>query len=110
MEQSEAQRWFVIAPGIVRRTLAAGEHMMQILVTLEQGCHLPEHSHHHEQLTYLLQGRLRMYIGGQVVDLAPGDAVCIPSGVVHAADVLEQGVAIDTFSPPREDMLAQDRT
>lgn len=109
MKTEHGEGWFPIAPGIVRRTLAAGERMMQMVVTLAEGSHLPEHSHPHEQITYMLRGRLRMYIGGRVVDLGPGDAVCIPGGTRHAADVLEEGMAVDTFSPPREDLLEQDR-
>jgi quercetin dioxygenase-like cupin family protein len=50
-----------------------------------------------------------MYIGDRTVELGPGDVTYIPGGVRHAADVLEESVAIDTFSPPREDMLAQDK-
>jgi quercetin dioxygenase-like cupin family protein len=101
--------WIPIAPGIIRRTAAAGERMMQMYVTLEGGAHLPLHSHPHEQLTYLLSGRLRLVVGGVPHELAAGDALLIPGGVPHEADVLEEAVALDTFSPPREDLLAQDR-
>lgn len=109
MGERAAGAWVPIAPGIVRRTVAAGERMMQMYVTLAQGAHLPLHSHPHEQLTYLLSGRLRLVVGGVMYELVAGDALLIPGGTPHEADVLEEAVALDTFSPPREDLLAQDR-
>jgi quercetin dioxygenase-like cupin family protein len=102
------QRWFPIAPGILRRTTATGDHMMQMYVRLEEGTRLPEHKHPHEQLTYLLSGRLRLLVAGTAHDLGPGDAFLIPGNTLHSAIVLEEAVALDTFSPPREDLLAQD--
>lgn len=101
--------WFAIAPGIMRRTLASGPQMMQMIVRLAPGSHLPEHQHPHEQLTHILRGRLRLYIAGEAHDLGPGDSRCIPGNTMHAADTLEEALVIDTFSPPREDLLAQDR-
>lgn len=110
MEQTErGARWFPIAPGIMRRTTAAGAGMMQMYVTLAAGAHLPLHHHPNEQLTYLLSGRLRLVVDGVAHDLGPGDALLIASDVPHYADVLEEAVALDTFNPPREDLLAQDR-
>lgn len=101
--------WFPIAPGIMRRTLVPGPVMMQMVVRLEAGCRLPEHQHPHEQLTHITSGRLRLWIAGVPHELGPGDSINIPGGALHAADVLEETVAIDTFCPPREDLLAQDR-
>jgi unsaturated pyranuronate lyase len=103
-------RWVTMFPGIRRRTLAAGEQMMQMLVTLDIGSHLPEHQHPHEQITHILHGRLRFSVAGISQELAAGQSLCIPSGTLHAADTLEDTLVIDTFSPPREDLLAQDRT
>jgi quercetin dioxygenase-like cupin family protein len=101
--------WFQIAPGIIRKTLASGAALMQMIVRLDAGSHLPEHRHPHEQLTYILSGRLRLTLGGVPHELGPGDALLIPGGTPHSADTLEQALVIDTFSPPREDLLAQDR-
>src|SRR5262249_21264546 len=97
------------SPGIRRRTVAAGERMMQMLVTLDAGSHLPEHQHPHEQLTYVLRGRLRLLLAGAPLELGAGQSLCIPGGTPHAADALEDTLVVDTFSPPREDLLAQDR-
>lgn len=109
MTQRIEDRWITMVPGIRRRTVAAGEHMMQMLVVLDIGSHLPEHQHPHEQLTYVLHGRLRFMVAGAPQELGAGDSLCIPGGTPHAVDALEDTLVIDTFSPPREDLLAQDR-
>ena len=103
-------RWITMVPGIRRRTIAAGAQMMQMLVELDAGSHLPEHQHPHEQLTHVLRGRLCMTIASVPHELAAGQSLCIPGATLHAADALEDTLVIDTFSPPREDLLAQDRT
>lgn len=96
-------------PGIRRKTIAVDQRMMQIAVELDNGARLPEHSHPHEQITYLVRGRLRFFVGDVEREVVAGEAVMLPSGVPHSVEVLETSLAIDTFSPPREDMLAQDR-
>jgi quercetin dioxygenase-like cupin family protein len=109
MTQSIDDRWITMVPGIRRRTVAAGEHMMQMLVVLDAGSHLPEHQHPHEQLTHVLRGRLRLIVAQVPHELVAGQSLCIPSGALHAADSLEDTLVIDTFSPPREDLLAEDQ-
>ena len=104
-----SDRWITMVPGIRRRTVVAGEQMMQMLVTLDGGSHLPEHQHPHEQITHVLRGRLRLTVAGVPHDLVAGQSLGIPGGTPHAADALEDTLVIDTFSPPREDLLAQDR-
>src|SRR5690242_9623701 len=109
MAEMTTERWITMAAGIRRRTLAAGEQMMQMLVTLDAGSHLPEHQHPHEQLTHVLRGRLRLSIAGVAHELGVGQSICIPGGTPHAADALEDTLVVDTFSPPREDLLAEDQ-
>jgi quercetin dioxygenase-like cupin family protein len=101
--------WITMFPGIRRRTVASGEQMMQMLVMLDGGSHLPEHQHPHEQITHVLRGRLRLIVAGAPHELVAGQSLSILGGTPHAADVLEDSLVIDTFSPPREDLLAQDR-
>ncbi|MFQ3631269.1 cupin domain-containing protein [Roseiflexus sp.] len=108
MTQQQKERWFEVAPGIRRCTIAVTERMQQILVELDQGARLPEHRHPHEQITYLITGRLRFFIDGTAREVGPGETVAISGNVPHAVEVLEASHAIDTFSPPREDLLAQD--
>jgi quercetin dioxygenase-like cupin family protein len=109
MSELTDDRWITMVAGIRRRTLAAGERMMQMLVALDAGSHLPEHQHPHEQLTHVLRGRLRFSIAGVARELSAGQSLCLPGGTLHAADALEDTLVLDTFSPPREDLLAEDR-
>ena len=42
--------------------------------------------HYHpvtEEIYYILQGRGRMQIGGELADVGPGDAIAIPPGQTH---------------------------
>ncbi|GAB4108631.1 MAG: cupin domain-containing protein [Roseiflexaceae bacterium] len=101
--------WIEMVPGIKRRTLVSGEQMMLILVTLEAGSELPEHHHPHEQISYVMHGLVRFFIAGEQRDVQAGEYVLLPGGVPHGVRALKQSAVLDTFSPPREDMLAQDR-
>jgi quercetin dioxygenase-like cupin family protein len=91
-------------PGIVRRTLTAGEKMMLIEVHLDPGAVVPMHTHPHEQTGYVVSGRMRLQIAEETLDLDPGDAYMIPGGVKHEATALDEPlVIVDIFSPPREE-------
>lgn len=101
--------WIQLFEGVYRHTLAAGDRMLQMEVRLEPGSHVIEHAHPHDQISYVARGRLRFFLAGEPRELAAGESVYIPGGVRHAVDALEESLAIDTFSPPREDYLAADR-
>jgi quercetin dioxygenase-like cupin family protein len=90
-------------PGVVRRTLTEGERMMLVEVTLAQGAVVPPHTHPHEQIGYLASGRLLFEVGDERRELAAGDSWLVPSNVSHQVTALEPSVAIDVFSPPREE-------
>ena len=96
-----------VTPQLSRR-LVTGERMMLAHVYLEKGCVVPKHSHHNEQLTYILEGALRFWIGEDerdTVDVRAGEVLHIPSNVWHKAEALEDTLDVDVFSPPREDWL-----
>lgn len=103
--------WIDIVAGVRRRTLASGNTMMQMEVTFEAGCRTPEHQHPHEQITFVLTGRVRFKLdgGAETRDLGAGETIYLPANLPHAAEALEASAVLDTFSPPREDLLAQDR-
>jgi quercetin dioxygenase-like cupin family protein len=92
-------------PGIRRKTLSYGDATLMSEFRLQAGYPLPSHEHPQEQTGYLISGRLRLTIGAETYDVAPGDSWSIPAGVRHGAEVLEDAVAIEVFSPPREDYL-----
>jgi quercetin dioxygenase-like cupin family protein len=110
MDETTSERWIEMVPGIRRHTLASGERLMLMIVQLDAGSHLPEHHHPHEQLTHVLRGRLRLTLAGEPHELSAGDSLLLPSNAPHAADALEDTLVLDTFSPPREDLLALDRS
>ena len=90
------------------RRLITGERMMLAHVYLKKGCIVPQHSHENEQITYILEGALRFWIGedgAQEVIVRAGEVLTIPSHVVHKAEALEDTLDVDIFSPPRQDWL-----
>jgi len=94
-----------VLPGVRRKTLCYGRETLTTEFRLEAGHELPRHEHPHEQTGYLVSGRLRFTIGDETRDVAPGDSWCITSGLTHGAVVLEDAVAVEVFSPVREDFL-----
>ena len=96
-----------VTPQLSRR-LVTGERMMLAHVYLEKGCVVPKHSHHNEQLTYILEGALHFHIGedgAEEVIVRAGEVLLIPSNVPHMAIALEDTLDVDVFSPPRQDWL-----
>jgi quercetin dioxygenase-like cupin family protein len=92
-------------PGIRMKTLCYGQQTLMTEFLLERDSTLPLHSHPHEQTGYLVKGHIRLTIDGEPHDVTPGDCWCIPSAVEHGAEILEDSVAIEIFSPVREDYL-----
>ena len=92
-------------PGVVRRTLNSGDRTTLVEISIAKAGVVPLHTHPHEQIGYVAQGRLRFQIGDAVLDLAAGDSYCVPGGVSHGVEALEDVIAIDIFSPVREEYL-----
>jgi quercetin dioxygenase-like cupin family protein len=92
----------------ISRRLVVSERMMLAHVYLAKGSIVPRHSHENEQLTYILQGALRFWIGedeAQEIIVRAGEVLVIPSHVPHKAEALEDTLDVDVFSPPRQDWL-----
>ena len=90
------------------RRLITGERSMLAHVYLKKGCVVPFHSHENEQISYILEGALRFWLGEQGEDemvLRAGEVLVIPSRVRHKAEALEDTVDVDIFTPPRRDWL-----
>ncbi|MFH0726785.1 MAG: cupin domain-containing protein [Pseudomonadota bacterium] len=92
-------------PGIKMKTLVYGEKTLFSEFRLEANRILPRHAHPYEQTGYLVKGRIRLTIGRETVEALPGDSWCIPGNVDHSAEILENSLAIEVFSPVREDYL-----
>ena len=91
--------------GIRQKTLVYGEKTLMTEFRLDRGSVLPIHRHPHEQTGYLVKGRIRLHIGDEVFEVEPGDSWNIPGTVEHGADIIEDSVAVEVFSPVREDYL-----
>ena len=92
----------------VERRLVSTERMMIAHIYFDKGAVVPRHEHENEQLTYILEGTLRFWLGedeAEVVDVRGGEVLHIPSWVPHRAEALERTLDCDIFCPPRQDWL-----
>ena len=93
---------------LLDRRLVTGERIMLAHVYLKKGCVVPLHQHENEQLTYILEGTLRFWLGAdqkQQLDVHAGEVLTIPSNLPHKAEALEDTLDVDIFCPPRQDWL-----
>ena len=102
-------RWYEIAlekvTEMLSRKIVTGEREMLAQVYLKRGCLVPMHSHESEQMTYILQGALRLLVGGEEIILREGEVLHIPSRIPHQSEALEDTFELDIFSPIRQDWL-----
>jgi quercetin dioxygenase-like cupin family protein len=91
--------------GIEQKTLVYGEKTLMTEFLLKKGSILPRHSHPHEQTGYLVKGHIRLSFNGKEYVVEAGDSWCIPGGAEHGAEIIEDSIAIEVFSPVREDYL-----
>ena len=102
----------VLTPLLSRRVLTAKKAMIA-QVYLKKGAIVKAHEHHNEQITYILEGGLRFWLGenadkaprGEHVDVLAGEVLLIPGGLRHQAEALEDTLDLDVFTPPRQDWL-----
>jgi quercetin dioxygenase-like cupin family protein len=105
----ESVRPYKIWPGVLAHAVG-GDQVSFALVELEPNVRVAEHSHPNEQAGFIIQGSFTFTIGGETRDLKPGDTYLIPGGVPHSAAAGPEGtVALDIFSPPRDDWEALER-
>ena len=93
--------------GIEQKTLVYGERTLMAEFLLKKGGILPRHSHPHEQTGYLVSGHIVLSVGAGKFDAKAGDSWCIPMGAEHSAEILEDSIAVEVFSPVREDYLPE---
>jgi quercetin dioxygenase-like cupin family protein len=93
---------------LLQRQFIVGENIMVARVLLKKGCVVPEHSHHNEQITYILDGALKFWIDGKEIVVRSGEALTIPPHMPHKAEAIEDTVDLDVFNPPRQDWISKD--
>lgn len=72
---------------------------------IEEGALLPEHSHIHEQVANVTEGKFELKVGNETKILEPGQVAIIPSNVKHSGKAITNCKIIDCFYPVREDYL-----
>jgi len=95
-------------PGILMKTLCYGDRTLMTEFIMDAGSLLPLHSHPYEQTGYLVKGRIRISIGGVDHDVHSGDSWCIGMNVEHGATIIKDSVAVEVFSPRRDEYVPKD--
>jgi quercetin dioxygenase-like cupin family protein len=90
---------------LLGRQFVVGQNVMLARVLLQKGCKVPEHSHHNEQITYILAGSLKFGIDGKEIVVNAGEVLTIPPNMPHWAEALADTVDLDIFNPPRADWI-----
>jgi quercetin dioxygenase-like cupin family protein len=93
---------------LLERRLIVSDRMMLTHVYLQKGCVVPLHHHENEQLTYIVSGALKFWIGSEDAEpivVKAGEVLVLPSNVPHKAEALEDTLDVDIFCPPRQDWL-----
>jgi len=103
-DQVEHER---LSDGIGRRVINA-DRLTVARIYLAKGKVVPRHSHENEQVSYLLEGRLRFVFDDRELTVAPGAVMQIASHEPHRVEALEDSVALDIFQPVRADWLSGD--
>ena len=110
MTTVRVHRWDEIAlekiTEMISQKIVAGEREMLAQIYLKRGALVPMHSHESEQMTYILQGALRVVVAGEEITVREGEVLHIPSWIPHQAEALEDTFELDVFSPIRQDWLA----
>jgi len=84
------------------------EKMTLSVVDMEPHAVIPEHSHPHEQIGYMVAGEAEFVIAGRSVTVRAGQMWRLPGGVPHKVVAGDRPVrAVDAFYPVREDMRAK---
>jgi quercetin dioxygenase-like cupin family protein len=90
---------------LLQRQFVVGQQIMLARVLLKKGCVVPEHSHHNEQLSYIVEGALKFSVDGREIVVRAGEVLCVPSNMPHKAEAIEDTVDLDVFTPPRADWI-----
>ena len=94
--------------GTITRRMITGKGIMIAQIHLKKGDEVPQHSHHNEQVTYVLDGALKFWLGPkgeQELTVRSGEVLVIPPNLEHRALALEDTLDVDVFNPPRQDWL-----
>jgi len=94
-------------PKMTRRMIST-DRLTVAKLELKKGAIVPEHSHHNEQFSMIESGALKFIFRDKEVVVRGGEVMAIPPNEPHAAEAVEDVVATDIFTPPREDWIRGD--
>ncbi len=89
----------------ISRRMLVGDREMIVWWSMKAGAHAAAHRHPHEQMFWVLSGRMEFRLGDERRTCVAGDLGVIPGGVEHEAWFPEDTEVVDVFAPPREDFL-----
>jgi quercetin dioxygenase-like cupin family protein len=92
--------------GLKRRVLAYNDKLLVAEHEMVKDWVGKVHSHPHDQVVYVVHGRLRVTCQGTTFDIQAGDTFVVRGGVEHGASAIEDSLVIDVFTPCREDYIA----
>jgi quercetin dioxygenase-like cupin family protein len=92
-------------PGLVRAVGASSRNLLLAEHRMLKGWVGARHQHPHEQLVYVVSGRLMVTIEQTSFEVRAGDSFLVPGGMEHQASALEDSLVVDVFTPCREEYL-----
>lgn len=103
--KSDSTGYKELLSGIRMKAVVYGENTLMTEFLLKSGSILPSHDHIHEQTGYLVSGKILLTLDGETFEVSAGDSWNIPGGVTHSARALKDSVAIEVFSPRRDEYI-----
>lgn len=101
----EYGNWQQMNESIRRKIFAPGESIMSMLVELKQGGVGTGHSHPHEQIGFVVSGKIEITIEGVAHQISAGEQIYVPSNQFHTVVALEDTQILEIFTPLRQDLL-----
>lgn len=108
--KENASKSLEISKNIYRKTVHLNNIMTAVIDFTDGPMTEPQtpHAHPHEQISYVAEGELYVYLNDEKTKLTKGDIFYVPSNVSHSIQTLTEKVRlIDSFSPIRKDFLLQ---
>jgi quercetin dioxygenase-like cupin family protein len=90
---------------LATRQMLHGSMITIAKLRTKKGSIVPTHSHINEQITTVEQGAMLFVTPTEKIIVRAGESLCIPPNVPHSVESLEVCVALDIFSPVREDWV-----
>ena len=93
-----------MSPDIAREVIHA-TRTTTARIFMKKGAVVTRHSHDNEQISHVLEGRLRFEFDDRHVVAEAGAVIEIHPNEPHRVVALEDSVAMDTFAPIRQDWI-----